>query len=179
MNHDKSPRGLTPEEQRLFTTIPDDLSTAELVRFYAFSSADKEFIFQRRGAANRLGVALQLCTLRFPGRAWMQMTAVSDQLIRYVAEQLQLPAQAFAQYGRRRETPYAHLQNICQQYGYRACERSDVMPLIRYLLPFALENEEALPLVDGAMAWMRQHQRIAPTILVTEKLVWHVVFIAK
>jgi hypothetical protein len=54
MNHDKSPRGLTPEEQRLFTTIPDDLSTAELVRFYAFSSADKEFIFQRRGAANRL-----------------------------------------------------------------------------------------------------------------------------
>jgi hypothetical protein len=53
------------------------------------------------------------------------------------------------------------------------------MPLIRYSLPFAMENDEALPLVDGAMAWMRQHKLIAPTILITEKLVWHVQRIAR
>ncbi len=108
----------------------------------------------------------------------MQMTAISEQLVFYVAEQMHLPAEAFNQYGHREKTPYEHLQNICQQYGYRACDNNDVMPLIRYLLPFAMENDEALPLVDGVMAWMRQHKLIAPTIIIIQKLVWHIQRIA-
>jgi hypothetical protein len=150
-----------------------------MARYYALNAEDLAFIRQHRGADNRLGVALQLCTLRFPGRLLMQMTLISERVVVYVAEQLGLPATAFAKYGKRRNTLYHHLQNICQQYGYQACARDNVMPLMRYLLPFALENEEALPLVDGAMAWIRQHKRIAPTILITEKLVWHVQRIAR
>lgn len=176
---DKTPRVLSPEEQLLFTTIPDDLSVQELARYYTLSPEDKDFIFRHRGPTNRLGVAVQLCTLRFPGRFLLQMTAISEQLVGYVAEQLNLPAGPFTQYGRRRETPYEHLQNICQQYGYRPCDKDDAVPLIGYLLPFAMENDEALPLVDGAMVWMRQYKLIAPTILVTEKLVWHVQRIAR
>ena len=145
-----------------------------MARYYTLSAEDIAFIRQHRGPANRLGVALQLCSLRFPGRMLMQMSSISEQVVVYVAEQLNLPATAFIEYGRRRGTPYDHLQNICRHYGYRACTQSDVMPLIRYLLPFAMENDEALPLVDGAMAWIRQRHLIAPPILTTEKLVWHV-----
>lgn len=176
---DKTPRVLTPEEQRLFTAVPDDLSMEDLARYYVLNPEDKAFIFRHRGDANRLGIAIQLCTLRFPGRYLMQMTAISAQLVDYIAGQLQLPAQAFSQYGHREKTPYDHLQEICHQYGYRACEQQDILPLIRYLLPFAMENDEALPLVDGAMSWIRQHKLIAPPILTTEKLVWHVQRIAR
>ncbi len=52
------------------------------------------------------------------------------------------------------------------------------MPLTRYLLPFAMESDEALPLVDAAMVWMRQHELIAPPILALERLVWRVQRIA-
>lgn len=175
----KSPEVLMPEQRLLFTTIPDDLSAQEMARYYALNAEDIAFIRQHRGADNRLGVALQLCTLRFPGRLLMQMTLISERVVVYVAEQLGLPATAFAKYGKRHNTLYDHLQNICQHYGYHACAQEDVVPLMRYLLPFAMENEEALPLVDGAMAWIRQHKRIAPTILTTEKLVWHVQRIAR
>ena len=175
----KSPEVLTPEQRLLFTTISDNLSIQEMSRYYALSAEDINFIRRHRGADNRLGVALQLCSLRFPGRMLMQMTAISEQVVVYVAEQLNLPATAFARYGERRGTPYDHLQNICEQYGYRACDKNDVVPLIRHLLPFAMENDEALPLVDGAIAWIRQHKLIAPTILVTEKLVWYVQRIAR
>ena len=75
---DKTPRVLTPEEQLLFTTIPDDLSTQEMARYYTLNPEDKDFIYRHRGADNRLGVALQLCTLRFPGRFLIQMTALSE-----------------------------------------------------------------------------------------------------
>jgi len=53
-----------------------------------------------------------------------------------------------------------------------------VMPLTRYLLPFAMESEEALPLVDASMGWIRQHALIAPPILTLERLVWRVQRIA-
>jgi len=175
----KSPEVLTPEQRLLFTTIPDNLSSQEMARYYTLSAEDIHFIQQHRGAENRLGAALQLCSLRFPGRMLMQMTSISEQVVVYVAEQLHLPVTVFAKYGERRGTPYDHLQNICTQYGYRACDKKDVMPLIRHLLPFAMENDEALPLVDEAMAWTRQHNLIAPTILVTEKLVWYVQRIAQ
>lgn len=138
----KSPEVLTPEQRLLFTTISDDLSAQEMARYYALSAEDIAFIRQHRGATNKLGVALQLCTLRFPGRLLMQMTAISERVVVYVADQLSLPAIAFTEYGQRRGTPYEHLQNICQHYGYRACAQEDVVPLIRYLLPFALENED-------------------------------------
>jgi TnpA family transposase len=82
---DKTPRLLTPEEQLLFTTIPDNLSIQDMSLHYLLNPQDKDFIYQHRGDGNRLGVALQLCTLRFPGRYLMQMTSISEQFIIYVA----------------------------------------------------------------------------------------------
>jgi hypothetical protein len=175
----KSPEVLTPEQRLLFTTLPDDLSSQEITRYYTLQPEDKYFVRQHRGQANKLGVALQLCALRFQGRMLMQITTISEPVVVYMAEQLNLPATTFAQYGTRRSTLYDHLTAICQQYDYRACDKNDVMPLIRYLLPFAMENEEALPLVDQAMIWIRREKLIAPTLLTTEKLVWHIQRIAR
>ena len=38
-----------------------------MIRHYTFSEADLSIIRQRRGQANRLGFAVQLSYLRFPG----------------------------------------------------------------------------------------------------------------
>lgn len=45
--------------------LPD--TQDELIRHYTFSEPDLSLIRQRRGDANRIGVVLQLCLLRFPG----------------------------------------------------------------------------------------------------------------
>lgn len=55
---------LPPNAKSLFA-LPD--TQDELIRHYTFSEADLSVIRQRRGAANRLGFAVQLCYLRFPG----------------------------------------------------------------------------------------------------------------
>ncbi len=93
----KSPTVLSPEERLLFTTIPDDLSIEEMTKYYALSQEDIQFVQQHRGAVNRLGVALQLCTLRYPGRFLIQMTSISESVLLYVAEQLSLSAETFNQ----------------------------------------------------------------------------------
>ena len=56
---------LTPTERASLLAFPatDD----ELIRYYTFSEPDLAVIRQRRGDHNRLGFAVQLCYLRYPG----------------------------------------------------------------------------------------------------------------
>jgi hypothetical protein len=42
---------------------------AELIRHYTLNATDLAIIRQHRGAANRLGYAVQLCSMRHPGVA--------------------------------------------------------------------------------------------------------------
>ncbi len=71
----KSPDLLRPEQRALFVRIPPDLSDRDIARFYTFSPHDLAMIKQRRRSQNRLGFAIQLAVLRFPGRT---LTEVPD-----------------------------------------------------------------------------------------------------
>jgi TnpA family transposase len=56
---------LSAIERQNLLALPD--ATDELIRRYTLTEADLVIIRQHRGAANRLGFAVQLCYLRFPG----------------------------------------------------------------------------------------------------------------
>ena len=55
---------LSAAERESLLALP--ATNDELIRHYTFSESDLPLINQRRGAANRLGFAVQLCYLRFP-----------------------------------------------------------------------------------------------------------------
>ena len=56
---------LSAAERESMLALPD--TKDDLIRHYTFSDTDLAIIRQRRGPANRLGFAVQLCYLRFPG----------------------------------------------------------------------------------------------------------------
>ena len=56
---------LNAVEQKSLIALPD--SQDELIRHYTFSESDLSLINQHRGLPNRLGFAVQLCYMRFPG----------------------------------------------------------------------------------------------------------------
>lgn len=56
---------LSAAERESLLALPDNRE--DLIRRYTLSESDLSIIRQRRGAANRLGFAVQLCYLRFPG----------------------------------------------------------------------------------------------------------------
>ena len=60
-------RSILSAAERASLLLPPNTED-ELIRHYAFGETDLSLIRQRRGDANRLGVALQLCLLRFPGQ---------------------------------------------------------------------------------------------------------------
>ncbi|MBI1882435.1 MAG: DUF4158 domain-containing protein, partial [Chloroflexi bacterium] len=176
---DKTPPLLTAEQRLFFTTIPEDLSAAELARYYTLLPEDLTFIHRQHGTANRLGMALQLCSLRFPGRPLTDLPAIPAQFIGYVAQQLEIDPGAFARYGERSNTLYEHLDRLRQHYGYRNYGWPVMLHLARHLLPTALESDDVLPLVEAALVYLRAHRIIVPGLTTLERLIGRVQRLAR
>ncbi len=58
---------LSATERDTLLALPE--SQDDLIRYYTFNDSDLSLIRQRRGDANRLGFAVQLSLLRYPGYA--------------------------------------------------------------------------------------------------------------
>jgi TnpA family transposase len=56
---------LSASECESLLALPDNYD--ELIRYYTFSDTDLSIIRQHRGSANRIGFAVLLCYMRYPG----------------------------------------------------------------------------------------------------------------
>ena len=93
-------------------------SEIEIARYYAFDDRDLSIIRQRRGDHNRLGFAIQLCYLRYPGYAITSDLTPPDKLINYVAQQLRIKPASLNDYGQRDETRREHALELQTIFGY-------------------------------------------------------------
>jgi len=159
----KTPRLLRPEQRVLFTRVPD-LSVREIARYYTFSPGDLASIARHRRDANRLGFAVQLALLRFPGRSLTDVSEVPAPILTYIADQVGVKVNAFDQYGLRENTLYEHLEEIRREFGFRTCTWTVLRRLGRMLLPLALESDRPVPLIEVALERLRTDKVIAPGI---------------
>ena len=177
--YDKIPTYLNPEQRHAFTQIPSDLSERDIARYYTFTEKERELINRRRRASNRLGFAVQLALLKFPGRTLMEVKNVPRPVLTAIAEQVEVPASAFASYGERENTLYEHLDELRRECGFRACGWREYLLVARSLLADAMESDRPLPLIETALERLRTEGILAPTMIHVERLVWIVLKIAE
>ncbi len=77
---------LTAAERSQILAIPT--GTEDIAARYTLSEADMSLIRQRRGDANKLGFALQLCLLRHPGIQLAEDTQVPLEVVSWLASRL-------------------------------------------------------------------------------------------
>ncbi|CAB3800659.1 Tn3 family transposase ISSod9 [Paraburkholderia ultramafica] len=70
---------LSVTERDSLLALPD--TEDGLIRYYTFSDSDQSLIGQRRGNLNRLGFAIQLCLLRYPGQGLAADAVVPSSLL--------------------------------------------------------------------------------------------------
>jgi len=175
----KSIRLLSNEQRELLSSIPEDISEDEIQYHYTLQPDELAVIGQLRGDHNRVGFAMQLCALHFPGCTLNQLPSIPETVVAYVAEQIDVQSAAFYAYGQRSDTVYEHLVQIRQIWGYRNYGWSEMVMLARSLVYDALENDQPLPLVETALHMMRQKRIIIPAIGTVERLVWGVLRIVE
>ena len=98
---------LSAAERESLLVLPD--SKDDLIRHYTLSDTDLSIIRQRRGPANRLGFAVQLCYLRFPGVILGVDEPPFPPLLKLVADQLKVSIESWGKYGQREQTRREHL----------------------------------------------------------------------
>src|SRR5713226_6136962 len=177
--YDKIPTYLNPEQRHAFTQIPSDLSDRDIARYYTFTEKERELINRRRRASNRLGFAVQLALLKFPGRTLMEVKDVPRPVLTAIAEQVEVPASAFTSYGERENTLYEHLDELRRECGFRACGWREYLLVARSLLPDAMESDRPLPLIETALERLRNEGVLAPNMILVERLIWIVLKIAE
>lgn len=178
MTHKKVPTYLTADQRQVMMEIPRDLDARDLARHYTFTEQEIEWIHQHRRPSNRLGCAVQLALLRFPGRPLTEYQEVPRSILQTIAQQIDVPMSAFDEYGTRLNTIYEHFDEIQKKYGYRACKWQEYLAVARYLLPHALESDRAVPLIELALEFSRSENILPPTLVQIERLVWVVLRLA-
>lgn len=114
---------LKERDRRKLFDIPVDENS--LIRHYSLSPADRLEIELRRRGHNRLGFAVQLCLMRYPGRVLGAEEIPPRPMLRYVAEQIGADPEAFGLYARREETRRDHTARLMVYLDIRSATAQD------------------------------------------------------
>jgi Domain of unknown function (DUF4158) len=113
-------RVFSDEELAQLRSFPE-ITRDELIRLFTLPSTDRAFVDPGRGrsARDRLGLAVQLCTLPWLGFVSDDVTAAPPAAVGRLADQLCVVANALAGYGEREQTRTDHLRLVLQYSGWR------------------------------------------------------------
>ena len=163
---------LTPDQRKDFLRIPSKLSDWELAYYYTLSLEDIEIIKQKRRDYNRLGFAIQLCLLRYPGWTLTDIKHIPDSLIGYVAKQLKISPSEFNYYSSREQTRHEHMEEIRKNYGFSNFSARIYRVTSQAIFPHAIENGNAIYLIRIALEELRKRKIVLPAMTTIERLVW-------
>ena len=142
----------------------------ELVRHYTLSAADLTMIRRYRGEYNRLGQALMLCYLRYPGRPLKAGERPPATLLSFVAEQIDVLPDSIDVYLTAERNRQRHAVEMQDRLMLRPFGTHCATELAGWLLPHAIEDDRLAHLAGLVMEECRQRRIVLPMPNTLERL---------
>lgn len=163
---------LSDEQAARYGRYQADPNAEQLTRYFYLSPADVQFLAQRRRAANKLGCALQLGTLRFLGTFLAEPTQVPAVVVQTLATQLGVDPAEIAGYRKRPNTWHEHQPRILAYLGYQPYDARQSFRLTRWLYAQVLTSTvRPSVLVDLATAHLVAQRVVLPGVTVLARLI--------
>jgi TnpA family transposase len=153
---------LSAAERESLLALPDTQN--ELIRRYTLSDSDLSVVRQRRGAANRLGFAVQLCYMRYPGIALGRGELPFPPMLHLVAAQLKIPVEKWAEYGDRSQTRREHMVELQTLFGFRSFTTSHHQAAVQDLAETALQTDTGIVLAGTVVEKLRAKAILLPRL---------------
>lgn len=155
------------DRQKLFGIPVDEDS---LIRHYSLSAADRLEIELRRRDHNRLGFAIQLCLMRYPGRVLGAEETPPRAMLRYVADQIGADHAAFALYSRRGETRRDHVARLLAYLDIRSATAEDRRAALLAAIQAATMSDDGGAIANSIVAMFRERESLLPAIDTIERI---------
>jgi TnpA family transposase len=159
---------LSTAEKESLLAIPD--ARDELIRHYTLSESDMAVIRQRRGAANRLGFAVHLCYMRYPGVFLGADDEPFAPLLRMAAAQLKVPVESWGEYAQRDQTRREHLLEMQSVFGFQAFTAQHYRSSIHGLEDLAWQTDKGIVLAKDLVETLRRRRVLLPSMNVVERV---------
>ena len=142
----------------------------ELVRYYTLSDADLAAIRRCRGDHNRLGHALMLCYLRYPGRPLRAGEYPPRSMLEFVADQIGVFPESVDEYLTAERNRRCHAAELQDRLRLRPFGTRPAAELAAWLLPQAIEEERFAHLAALVVVECRQRRIVLPWPAALERL---------
>ena len=162
-------RALTKAQLQTLFALPT--TEADLIRHWTLDSDDLAVVGRRRRDHNRLGFALQLCALRYPGRLLRPREAIPEAALHFAADQLGANAEALAAYAARFQTRYEQLGALREAFCFEDLKPGRRRELLAWLLPVALATTNGFGITQILVDELRRRRIITPGPFVVKQLV--------
>lgn len=159
---------LSSEQRARLFSIPID--AAEMARYFVLSVGDLTLIRTKRRAGNRLGFAVQLCTLRHPGRVFDPTELPPEPMLAFVGKQVGIDPTLFSEYARRAETRREHMIELQKLLRLRSFGFADWRSCLKAGADAAWATDRGEPIVQAIIAHLRANNVLFPTVNVLERI---------
>jgi TnpA family transposase len=158
---------LTSRQRNLLLAIPENESA--MLTHYVLSATDLTYVQRKQGIDNRLGFAIQLCALRYPGRYLNADDTLPQAFLSFVGAQIGLTEEEISSFTYKPVTRYEHLRELQKIFGYRSFQgcKSQLVPCLEKL---ALDTHNNAELAGLFVQECRNRRIILPGITVIERL---------
>jgi hypothetical protein len=143
-----------------------DVGRDELIRFFTLAPADVAFVDpgRGRGPADRLGLAVQLCTLPWLGFVPDEVRSAPLVAVARLAERLAVDPAEMQGYGRREQTRSDHLRLVSEYLGWKnvPAGSEEMKHLEQFLVDRAMEHDSPALLFSLAAEYLVSAKTVRP-----------------
>ena len=159
---------LTERQRHALYGLPSE--QGDLLHHYVLNDGDVELIKQRRRPENKLGFALQVCALRYPGRLLQPGEEIPSNLLSFVGAQIGLTTDDLLRYGSRKQTRYAHATSILDLYGFSKFDIENSPELQDWVADTAEQAKSNEWLAQAIVSKLRKQKILLPGPSTLERL---------
>ncbi|EXL07897.1 Tn3 family transposase [Aquamicrobium defluvii] len=141
-----------------------------LIRHFTLDPADRLECELRRRPQNKLGFAVQLCTMRQTGRLLWDREQPPVAVINYLADQLGIDARLYDLYARRVQTRFDHSRHLMDYLGLRTASKQDRRAALVAAIEAATNGDSGLPIAAAIVARFRKRNALLPSLHSIEKI---------
>jgi TnpA family transposase len=155
---------LSEEEAEQLSSWPPEVARSDLVAHFTLSIEDRRWVRSHRGAAERIGLAVQLCGLGYLGFVPADLASTPREVVAFVATQIGVAVATFTRYAREVDgrTRRRHVAAVVEQAGWRLCGPGEWKALGDSVTARALEHDTPSVLFRQALSQLRTDKVVRP-----------------